>query len=217
MERRIRRAFVDGDLQPQSNIEDIPFVGEYLGARMHRAFAPGRRNGLTIRGFVGASGRGSVATASDRIKRALQNDRANQCVRNPHPYRIADVNTMGWRAVVALLRVIGRGQDGHNLGLRLTFDPRRLRLPTIRSRAAKRSGCITRAECRRAPDMVFSDGLCMPRSSRTRGFDGIGRHPGQKASYGTQYARQSRYARHPSRQSAWRHPSNSRQRRLPLR
>lgn len=210
--------FASGDLDPSSNIDEVPFIGDYLSARMRRVFS--RRPGapLTVRGFVRAVGAGTAAEATDRIKRALQNDRANQCVRNPTPYRIADVNTMGWRAVVALLRVVGRGRDGgHRLARWLRFDPRHVRLPTRRGRAAKRSGCVSRRECARSRDMIHHDGLCMPRSSRARGFDGIGRHPGQKADGRTRRARQSRYARHPSRRASWRHASRGRQRRLPMR
>lgn len=219
MERQLARAFAEGDLRPGSDIERLPYIGQYLGDRMRRAFLhhAGRRT-LTIRGFVRAIGRETSANAAmDRIKRALQNDRGNQCVHNPRPYRIADVNTMGWRSIVALLRTVERVMDGgRRMGHFMRFDPRHLRLPTRRGHAAKRSGCVTRRECVNSRGTVYRDGLCMPRSSRARGFDGIGSHPGQKGTYRCRRSRQSRYVRHPSGESSWRRPSRRRQRQLRL-
>ncbi len=216
MERRIQGMFAAGHLDPRSELDEVPFIGPYLYDRMVRTFNP-RRPRLTIRQFADAVRNHDRATLIDRIKRALQNDRANMCVRNPHPYHIADVNTMGWIAIVSLLRVLGRGRDGHNMGARFAFDARRLALPTARENPAKKSGCISRRDCAYHRGMLFHDGLCMPRSSRARGFDRIGRQPGQKSSTLVRRARGSRYARHPSGRASWRHASRRRQRRLPMR
>ena len=213
MDRRLVRLFAAGDLRPSSRADELPFIGEYLYDGLRRAFAPRGRQ-LTLRGLVRALGRCTAERATERIQRALQNDRANMCTGT---YRIADVNTNGWRAVVALLRVAQRGDDGSGLGAGAMsrLDATRLRLPARRGAAAKRSGCVTERECRRRGD-VWRSGLCMPRDADARGFDGVGAHPGQKSGRATRRARGSRYVRHPSERGAWRVASRRRQRRLAL-
>lgn len=206
MNSQIVNSFRDGSLRPSSSMRDVPYIGPYLHEGLRRVFAPGKHT-ITINRFARSIELLERDVVMEKIQRALQNARANRCVRNPTPYHIPDVNTMAWRSVVTLVRIMSRGDDGYGLGRRFQFDARRLRMPTNRQRASKSSACLTRRECATRRDSIFSDGLCMPLSRNTKGFDGVGNHPGQKTSKRTRYSRGAKYARHPSGRCRWRRPS----------
>ena len=114
MQADLRRRFQRQELGPGSAMEELPFIGPYLSARLSRAFL--RRDGpLTLRTFANRIAPMSLNALREKLQRALQNDRGNQCDRTK-VYHIADVNRMGWRSIVSLVKLMGSGGDGHALG-----------------------------------------------------------------------------------------------------
>ena len=102
----------------------------------------------------------------DLLHRALQNERANQCVSGS--YHTGDVNEKGYEACVALLDIARRV-------VRVTYG----RLPAhlkARSVASRKCGCM--AVCRGPCKMV--NGLCVPRNRRASGFETVLSIPNQR-------------------------------------
>ena len=110
----VQRALRDGTLSGASPIIDTPGVGAYLEDRLRRAFAPrgGHRGNaaFTVGAFWNAARTKSTARLLRMLQRALQNERGNQCVSDgtlarqaQRTYHVADINTFGYQACVALL------------------------------------------------------------------------------------------------------------------
>lgn len=206
MQRELKALFRSGDLLPDSRLDAVPYIGPYLSSRMRRAFTPSRRS-ITVRSFSRAISGMSSAALMDKLRRALQNKRSNQCsLRGKRPHHIPDINVMGLRAMVSLVKLLASGNDGHNLGRAFAFSGNALRLPARRDAVTKESGCLSRRACRDAPGALFSGGLCMPRRAGAVGFPGVAPSPGQMARYHPASVGGRRYVRHPSGKTSWRVP-----------
>lgn len=203
MRATIRRAFADGTLTPQSTLDELKHIGPYLYRRMTREFAPTRRR-LTIRTFASRISPMSLDVLKSRVQRSLQNERKNQCVPSTQgkTYHVADFNTKGYEAILTLIRVLARNEDGYNLGRRFQFDGSRLRMPPQRTDNTKFIACHrTRSRCRRNSG-VWADGQCHPRG-RARGFPGVSPYSGQR--YDRRRIMHGQYSRK-SKTERWRRP-----------
>lgn len=172
--RDILRRVRNGDLAPASPLRDVPGIGRYLEGRLRRAL--NANAALTIGQFWAGFRRRSTAWVTKTLHRALQNERANQCVAprrsrlSPQTYHAGDINEAGYQAAVALL------DADRARGSAVLYMPLPPRLPP-RSVGSRECGCRAQTQCQGA--CVWSDGACVPRSVRTRGFVGVSPHPDQ--------------------------------------
>ena len=209
MQRIIVRMFRNGDLTPLSPIIDVPSIGPYLYARLKRSLSPRTRE-LTIRMFAHKIRRMNTDRLKTTLQRGLQNRRNNECVRSRprRPlYHVPDFNLYGWKAIISLIKVLHRNQDGHQLGNGFVFDVNSLRMPHARSESAKTLPCVSRQRCGRQGG-TYRDGLCQPPNA-ARGFPGVHLHSGQRARRGQGNIR-GRYATSANRQTMWRRPGSLR-------
>jgi hypothetical protein len=174
------RAVRDGTLDDGSPVTDARGIGPYLEGRLRRAFAGRQRGGVLRVGELWHAARRLDDDALDRVlRRALQNERANQCVAaargdaSPRTkYHAADVNPLGHHAVLALLAADPRPGRRRRRG---ALSP-----PRHRSAAAGRCGCRPPgAPCGRAC-VRAADGTCVPRARSARGFVGAPPRADQK-------------------------------------
>ena len=176
MYRNIQRKFMTQELMPNSRMSSLPNIGPYLYERLRRKFSPRAQN-ITIRQFSRNIRNMSTAQLKENLQRVMQNERANQCVGpRGQRYHVRDTNEMGFKTILALLRVLKNGADGYNLGANMLANPNNIQYPAFRSQAAKHTPCKSRSACR-APS-VWRNGSCqyLDRS----GFEGIGNYPGQQ-------------------------------------
>ena len=162
-----------GALTGASPVVEVRGVGPYLAGRLARALGQGA--GVLRVGTVWAQTAPMTTRQVERLLlRALQNDRANQCVprraggQSPARYHAGDVNEHGHEALVALLDHARARQGPVRYGA-LARMPRR-------SRSSRDCGC--RQTCD-GPCVRAADGACVPRSHNARGFVGAPPHPGQ--------------------------------------
>jgi len=133
-EKEVARRFKDGELLPSSMITDMKHIGPYLGDRLRDTFSP-HATTFTIGTFAESISQLSTEQLRERLKSALQNKRARECVDRKHgEYQVRAVNDRGWRACVALIRTLAKGKDGHGMGTNFAFDASRLRVPRARER-----------------------------------------------------------------------------------
>lgn len=180
MQRELERDFRNGILTPRSTLLEIKFIGDYLYRRLIREFARNHAS-LSIQRFATRIQNLNLQSLKERLQKALQNKRNNQCVskyRGGPEYHVADVNEKGYEAMVALIRILAQNRDGYNLGAGFRFDGTRLRKPRRRDDDTKFVPCLSRRSCNRR-NYAFRNGVCIPRS-RSNGFIGVGRHTGQK-------------------------------------
>lgn len=161
-----------GGLTGASPMTEVRGVGPYLAGRLTRALGQGA--GALRVGTVWAQTAPMTTRQVERLLlRALQNDRANQCVarrvggQSPARYHTGDVNEHGHEALVALLDY-ARAQGPVRYGA-LARMPRR-------SRSSRDCGC--RETCD-GPCVRAADGACVPRAHNARGFVGAPSHPDQ--------------------------------------
>ena len=172
--QKIFRNLEDGTLTPQSVLDDVIGIGPYLHRRFQRTLQT--QNDISLQRFWRFFSTKSTAQTLRLIRRSLQNERANQCVAssatNLHrSYHTGDINRMGYEAVVSLLDYRRIRQGG---GVMYGNLPVRL---TERSVSSKQCACKIRCD---GPCRLTNDGLCVPRSHNTRGFEGVKPQDGQK-------------------------------------
>ena len=210
MQRTLEREFRNGILTPRSTLLEIKFIGDYLYRRLIREFARNNAS-LSIQRFATRIQNMNLQTLKERLQKALQNKRNNQCVskyRGGPKYHVADVNEKGYEAMIALIRILAQNRDGYNLGAGFRFDGTRLRKPRRRDDDTKFVPCLSRRNCNRS-NRTFRNGVCTPRS-RSTGFIGVGRHSGQKLTrHSGNMIRSGNYTR-PSNGVSWRKPGRLR-------
>lgn len=172
--QKVLRSLRDGTLTADSILEEVSGIGPYIHRRFQRTVnAPG--GDVTLRRLWRFFSSKTSRQTLQLIRRALQNERANQCVA-PVPqhfwsttYHTGDINKMGYEAIVALL-------DHARARGRVRYGPLPLRL-VERSTSSKECACKVRCDgvCR-----LTSDGLCVPRAHNARGFEGVAPQDGQK-------------------------------------
>ena len=170
----IQRDLRDGTLTGASPLVAVRGIGTYLEGRLRRALrAP---QALTLDAFWRGTRPLTTAQVERVLHRALQNERANQCVstrvvgENGNVYHTADVNTVGYEACVTLLDAARTRGDNVRYGALPPRFPKR-------ARSAARCGCKPRAACTGA--CVYVEGACVPRAGNARGFVGAAPHPNQ--------------------------------------
>ena len=202
MQRFIQQRFQSGDLTPNSRLDEIKHIGDYLYDRLRRSLAPNRQI-LTIRMFARRIENMSIDALKSTLQKALQNARNNQCVRTPGQpkYHVPDYNYKGYEAMINLIKVLARNGDGHRLGQRFNFDANRLRMPPKRSEDSRFTPCLTRRTCQGS----WRDGLCQP-SSQSRGFPGVHGYTGQKKNRRTIFSPRGQHAQSDNVRYSWRKP-----------
>jgi hypothetical protein len=180
MQRRLKQLFRSGDLHPRSELIEIKHIGPYLYQRLKNMFAP-RLNSLSIRRFASQIKNLSLFTLKHKLQKALQNQRNNQCIMgNKGPHHVRDYNEKGYEALISLIKVLAKNEDGHNLGRQFTFDATQLRMPNKRSEIAKHIACHgSRSKCRRRGGS-WSDNQCNPPNGSINGFPGVFPFSGQE-------------------------------------
>lgn len=207
LQRKLTREFRLGELTPASPITAIPHVGAYLHKNLQRAFQRHTLSVLTIGGFASAVAPLSTADLKSKLQHALQNKRANQCVRSKSGrrgqlYHVQDYNKFGYEACLALIRVLAHGRDGYGMGSAFASNPSSIRIPAARSEGAKRFGCIKSQRGCRAQGGVWHDSLCQD-DGAAHGFEGVAPYDGQKT---TTESPGTLYAKMPTGRKGWRRP-----------
>tara|TARA_B110000046_G_scaffold177062_1_gene203442 strand:- start:273 stop:1046 length:774 start_codon:yes stop_codon:yes gene_type:complete len=170
----IQRDLRDGTLTGASPLVAVRGIGTYLEGRLRRALrAP---QALTLDSFWRGTRRLTTPQVERVVHRALQNERANQCVstrvvgQDGNVYHSADVNTVGYEACATLLNAARTRGDS------VRYGPLPPRFPA-RARSAARCGCKPRSACTGA--CVRVGNACVPRATNARGFVGITPQPHQ--------------------------------------
>lgn len=190
--RAVTLALQRGDLTGASPMLATPGIGIYLEARLRRAFDSRNVAGIfTVDAFWTSARQKSTQRLITLLQRALQNERANQCVskrtvghQSTDTYHVADINAFGYQACVALL-------DYQRRHTRVAYGP----LPTHppRSPSSKACGCKEADACQQDSKCAWNraDGQCVPRAHNARGFVGVLPHPDQGAYAHTDAERRS--------------------------
>jgi hypothetical protein len=211
MQREIARRFARNDLNPSSQLIELPHIGEYLYKRILRKFAPNNRI-ITIRGFARRIQNMNINTLITKLQEALQNKRNNQCIQTNTNrfgfYHVPDYNLKGWESMISLIKVLNNGRDGYALGNNFSFDIRQLRMPRRRDENTKYASCLSPRQCRRSNN-VYHNGLCQPHT-HTIGFQGVRPYSGQKIKSNHNSRLRGHYAASPNRRYLWRHAGRMR-------
>jgi hypothetical protein len=167
-------------LSLESEITDVPYVGDYIGRKMRQ------RRIVTVGDFVRYVENKTPSQIYARFTVILQNQQGNQCVGNgiadPN-YHVQDVNRCAYTKLRQVLIQVKR--FWRRLGM--VTPPRYPNNPIPRQMArtanAKRCGCYTsRRDCQADPgcESVRVDGeyVCIP-GGNARGFKGVGTFAGQ--------------------------------------
>lgn len=203
----IIRDFRNGDLTPTSELEDLKYIGPYLYRGLRREF---RISGpvFTIRRFASSIRNLRLDVLKERIGKALRNERRHQCVHRPNrdPHFVAEINEKGHETLLSLIRVLGRGADGYNMGAGFRFDASRLRKPRRRDPETMYLPCLrsNSVQCTRRGGN-YSRGHCMP-GSRKVGYPGIRPSSAQKRRVVRSRSRSRKYSRDAQRRYEWRIP-----------
>lgn len=185
MRRYIKSSFENGSLTPYSELIDLKHIGPYLYRRLKREFST---NQLTVRRFANKIKNLSIDVLKNRIQKALQNLRKNECIQTKYGLlHVQDYNEKGYEAIISLIRVLANGEDGHQLGRHFSFDASQLRMAPKRHDITKYISCKRRNQCTGVNER-WDNGQCKPSNNRVRGFPGIYPHSGQKT-----YKRNRRY------------------------
>lgn len=181
MYRQLQRRFRERSLTPSSTMDTLPHIGPYLYERLVRAYRPRGGRGITVRQFAKAVWGMTTAQVKASLQGALKNERANLCVgTRGEKHHVRDVNEPGFRTMVALLRVLKDGRDGHDMGRGMASTPRYVAYPAKRSEAAKFGPCKSRASCRATPGLRWRADARRCLYEGPSGFEGISPLPGQQ-------------------------------------
>lgn len=169
--RQILNDLEDGTLTPQSPMTEVRGIGVYIERRLRQAL--GVPGALTVGMFWRAMRRRTTLGVQRFLYRALQNERANQCVSTRQQgeearreYHTGDINEFAYAACVALL------DHARSTG-RVTYGPLALRILPPRSRASQTCGCRPIDDCDGVCTLSDDGRACVPRNHRVRGFVGV--------------------------------------------
>jgi hypothetical protein len=152
-------------------------IGAYLEGRLRRALR--LRRPVTTDDLEDATATMTPEQVGRFLRRVLQNERSNQCVRanaaSPPAgtYHTGDVNVRGYEACARVLRRAGRNVP---------------RMPP-RAPSSKACGCLDADACRRDRRCAYVSGACVPHAHNARGFVGASPHPDQSVYAPTPRAR----------------------------
>ena len=173
--KRIRQMILRGELVANTEMTEIPYVGEYISAIMQESRI------RTIRHFVRYFENRSAQERYARITVLLQNRRGNQC--SEDRYHIQDVNRCAYTKLRNLLI------QARNFWRRMGFNamprypPNPIPVHPRRTQNAKRCSCIENRRACNGTDgceaiRVGNRYVCIP-SGRAVGFGGVGDLTGQ--------------------------------------
>lgn len=177
---RILRDLRDANLGARSPLTSVPFVGPYLERRLRYSL---RRPGPLTIGDVWSGTRTRTTDGVLRLLyRALQNERANQCVATrirrsssgrKKTYHTGDINQRGYEAIAALLEY---NRANAEYGVLPSRFP-------ARSAGSRQCGCRTLRDCNHGPCRLSDDGrACVPVQPTANGFVGVVPHQSQRES-----------------------------------
>lgn len=174
--QRVLTDLRDGTVTEASPLTEVRFVGPYLEGRLRHSLASVAP--LTVGEFWSRTRRRTTDGVLALVKRALQNERANQCVSTRvsgqarrRRYHTGDVNQSGYEAIAALLE---HNRPHARYGALPTRLPRR-------SAASRACGCRPLRECDDGTCRRSDDGrACVPRAVRATGFVGVVAHQAQR-------------------------------------
>jgi hypothetical protein len=179
--RRVLEALWDGTVDRASPLTDVPYIGPYLERRLRHSLSFSADTALTVGVLWNRTRRRTTAGTVNLLKRALQNERSNQCVssrvfgeRWRTRYHTGDVNERGYEAVAALLEF---NRTNARYG---TLPPH---LPS-RSPESRSCGCRPMRECRGSCRRSDDGRACVPTSPDARGFVGVTAHQSQRENVG---------------------------------
>lgn len=156
-------------------LTEEPGIGEYLEGRLRRALR--QRRPVMTDDLEAATANMSAKQVARFLRRTLQNQRSNQCVRaSPRgaaSYHAGDVNVRGYEACARILARAGTAVPA---------------LPA-RARSAKACGCLDADACRADRRCAYVSGVCVPHAHNARGFVGASPHPDQSVYAPTPRAR----------------------------
>lgn len=186
--QRVTQALRSGQIDETSRLSDVHGIGAYLEGRLQFAFRIAQPP-MTVGDLWRSTRRRGTDGIVKTLYRALQNERANECVSatslGRRRYHTGDINQMGYEAVVALL-------DHQRRGRRVTYGTIPTRLPT-RSPSSKTCGCTVVHQCNGPTCRLSDDGrTCVPRAHNSRGFVGVVAHTNQRETEGDTQHRASR-------------------------
>lgn len=166
--RKVKDDLDDGTVTGASPLTDVRFIGPYLEGRLRLSLgAPGP---LTVNDVWNRTRRRTTNGVVTLLKRALQNERSNQCAstrvsgqRHRKTYHVGDINQSGYEALTTLL--------AHNRP-NATYGPLPVRLPR-RGLASKECGCTRLPDCHGVCRRSDDGRACVPRAANTTGFVGV--------------------------------------------
>ncbi len=179
MDAYVRQLFEKSEVTPQTRIDALKGIGEYLYTRLKRGLNV--RGDLTISKFVKKFRNKTSSEITEMLQLMLQNKRANQCVGTKYnsksfkKYHTRDVNKRGYNVCVAILRYAKK-----NFEPQLTFG--RLRNAVNQTKDTQHCGCLRKTQCQRNSSCMYKNRTCIPKNKRAIGFEGASR-PGQIEAY----------------------------------
>ena len=185
---RVRALAAKGDLEKDSDVRRVPYIGKFLAAKISQAVS-GTRSRATLRAIHAYLSSpplfiGTAETVVGRLERLCQNPRANACVRRRDKfYHVRDVNkACALSLPSALLEVMGSGSA--LTGLRVARDRAVTRATTTLPDGtsfspAAQCACLPEPQCR-SPHCLWLQQQCVP-ARGARGFAGVLPFAGQLA------------------------------------
>lgn len=218
MQRQIQQSFQSGTFTPQTHLIELKHIGPYLYDRLRKTFAPNLQS-LSFRRFARSIENLQLSTVKKKLQTAVQNRRNNQCIQTNSDvsHHVRDFNEKGYEALISLIKVMSRNNDGYNLGVRFVFDAAQLRMPRRRDDSTKTLPCLSRVRCGPRGGR-FHNGLCLPPTNAT-GFSGVFPRSGQKTyNRNNNYelgssknsVRRGNYVNDPNSRTLWRKPGRMR-------
>lgn len=169
---------LNGSLTPDSEMTEVPYVGQYINGKMRR------RRIYTIRQFLRYFHNKTAAQRYARMTVLLQNPRGNRCVENGvADYHVQDVNRCAYTKLRNVLIQCRRLWRRFGLDEQPLYPANPVPVQSRRTNNAKRCGCYdNRRDCRADPGCqsvrVNQEYICIPRGN-ARGFKGVGSLSGQ--------------------------------------
>lgn len=171
--QRVFRQLNTHEVTPQDSLQAVVGIGPYLLRRFQ--YTMNVAGDITVQEFWNFFRNLRTAMTLRLVRRALQNERANQCVRanttQAQPtYHTGDINVMGYESVVSVLEYARLHVHPTAYGV----FPRRL---TSRPQSSKTCACKLVCD---GPCRLTQNGLCVPRAHNARGFEGVQPQDGQR-------------------------------------
>jgi hypothetical protein len=175
-----------------SPIGDVLFVGPYISERVSRSI---RVRDATVGDFLNSMSTKQKETVERIVKRIVQNERGNQCVKrrlsSPRAeYHAGDLNQKAFESLSTLL-------NWHKGRANVRYDRIQKRFRP-RSASSKECACRTSSTCNGECIRSRTGGGCVPRNENAVGFVGVTNGTNQKERDGLAATQRSRIVPTPS-------------------